>query len=37
MNDRNTLGAEIENFQLICTLRKAFVFSWKDILTRHKY
>lgn len=29
MNDKNTLGAEIEIFQLICTLRKAFVFSWK--------
>jgi len=29
MNDKNTLGAEIENFQLICTLRKAFVFSLK--------
>lgn len=29
MNDKNTLEAEMENFQLICTIRKAFVFSWK--------
>lgn len=28
-NDKNTLGAGMENFQLICTLGKAFVFRWK--------